>query len=112
MIPGEDGGVLRFRQHGGRQPKQLSALPVEGDLLPAAETIPAPALPQGGHQVCVFISLFLFESLVPLSQLSVTRSSSPHIFLNYKAAPGNITLWCPQVAVKEINVEIYTNYYT
>lgn len=53
MIPGEDGGVLRFRQHGGRRPQRLPALPAEGDLLPAAEAVPAAALPEGRHQVAV-----------------------------------------------------------
>lgn len=59
VIPGEDGGVLRFGRHGGRQPERLPALPAEGDQLAAAETIPAPALPQGGHQVCVRPCAFL-----------------------------------------------------
>lgn len=55
MIAGEDGSVLCFRQPGSGQLERLPALPAEGNLLPAAETIPAPALPQGGHQVCVCI---------------------------------------------------------
>lgn len=86
VISGEDGSVLRFRQHGGRQPERLPALPAEGDLLPAPETIPAPALPQRSHQVCVqgficvcecvFIKLCVFECI-----FSRPSSVSPLRFL-------------------------------
>lgn len=82
VIPGEDGGVLRFRRHGGRQPERLPALPAEGDLLPAAETIPAPALPQRGHQVCVRPCVFLAHVSSP-SQFS-------EMFININAlAPSS-----------------------
>ncbi len=63
VIPDEDGSVLRFRQHGGRQLERLPALPAEGDRLPATETIPAPPLPQRSHQVCVCVCVLRFYYL-------------------------------------------------
>lgn len=63
VISGEDGSVLRFRQHGGRQPERLPALHAEGDLLPATETIPAAALPQRSYQVCVFMGFCVHLSV-------------------------------------------------
>lgn len=59
VISGEDGSLLRFRQHGRRLPERLPALPPEGDLSPATETVPAPSLPQRSHQVCVLLNVWL-----------------------------------------------------
>lgn len=79
--PGEDGSVLRSGQHGGRQPERLPALPAEGDLLPAPETIPAPPLPQRSHQVCLNLCVFIWFCF------SVVCSFSPHFSENWFIMP-------------------------
>lgn len=99
--PGEDGSVLRFRQHGGRQPERLPALPAEGDLLPATETIPAPPLPQRSHQVCVNLVLFryhlLFFLLISSVNCFIMLHQEHHTVAPSSGSEGRIFLLCSKL---------------